>query len=194
MADSKIREKILKDAKSDAEKIIQEAKNKTEEILSQSTRRVKEIEKETENLSKDAKQREMERRLSEARMQSRKVILQEKRKIIDSVFDEAKKRLLSLNKDKYINFLSLMIREETKGENFSFVLAEKDVNRFGETFFKELLKKLNLKETEAKFEKGNFDGGCIIKKEKYEFNATVDTILGRIKERLESELQKTLFA
>ena len=56
------------------------------------------------------------------------------------------------------------------------------------------LKKLNLKETEAKFEKGDFDGGCIIKKEKYEFNATVDTILGRIKERLESELQKTLFA
>ena len=136
MADSKIREKILKDAKSDAEKIIQEAKNKTEEILSQSTKRVKEIERETENLSKDAKQREMERRSSEARMQSRKAILQEKRKIIDSVFDEAKKRLLSLNKDKYINFLSIMIKEETKGENFSFVLAEKDVNRFGKTFFK----------------------------------------------------------
>ncbi|TES92572.1 MAG: hypothetical protein E3J87_05130 [Candidatus Cloacimonadota bacterium] len=192
MTDTKIRAKILSDAKSDAEKIIKEAKNRVSEILKQAEKRTKDIEQETKNISEDVKRRELERRLSEARMASRVNLLQEKRKIIDSVFDEAKKRLLSLRKEEYITFISRMIKEEATGDNFSFILAEADVKKFGEGIFKEILEKLNFKEN-VTFEKGGFEGGCILRKEKYEFNATMDTVLGRIKEQLESKLAKTLF-
>ncbi|MBA7599737.1 V-type proton ATPase subunit E [subsurface metagenome] len=193
MTDTKIRAKILSDAKTEADKILQEAKFRADEILKQATNRAGEIEKETGVIAKDAKRKELERRLSEARMQNRKKLLQEKRRIIDSVFDEAKKRLLSLKKSEYISFIANIIKKEVKGDNFVFILAKGDVNRFGKGVFKEILEKLHFKET-IPFEKGDFDGGCILKKDKYEFNATIDTILGRIKERLESELAKTLFA
>lgn len=193
MTDTKIRAKILSDAVTEAEKILQEAKIRAEEILKQATNRAGEIEKETGIIANDAKRKELERRLSEARMQNRKILLQEKRKIIDSVFDEAKKRLLSLKKSEYISFIAKIIKKEVKGDNLVFILAKRDVNRFGKGVFKEILEKLHFKET-IPFEKGDFDGGCILKKDTYEFNATIDTILGRIKDRLESELSKTLFA
>lgn len=192
MGDNKIREKILKDAKKDAEKIINEAKIKAEEILKEAKKRVKEIEKETEALASEAKRKEMERRLSEARMENRKTLLQEKRRILDSVFEEVKKRLLSLKKSEYINFVARLIKEEMTEDNLAFILAEGDVKRFGKGIFHEILKKLNFKDNTT-FKTGIFDGGCILKKEEYEFNATVDTILDRVKERLESELAKTLF-
>ena len=41
MTDTKIRTKILNDAKSDAEKIIKEAKNAASEILKQAKKRIK---------------------------------------------------------------------------------------------------------------------------------------------------------
>ena len=193
MTDTKIRAKILSDAKTEADKILQEAKFRAEEILKQATNRAGEIEKETGVIAKDAKRKELERRLSEARMQNRKKLLQEKRRIIDSVFDEAKKRLLSLKKSEYISFIAKITKKEVKGDNLVFILAKRDVNRFSKGVFKEILEKLHFKET-IRFEKDDFDGGCILKKDTYEFNATIDTILGRIKERLESELSKTLFA
>lgn len=192
MEDNKIREKILNDAKNDAEQIINEAKDKAKQILEDAKKRVKVIEKETETLAGEARLREIERRLSGARMESRMFILNKKRQIIDALFDEAKKRLLSLKKSEYIDFIVKMIKDEAKAENFTFVLSEKDVNRFGKEIFHEILKRLNLNEN-LPFETGLFDGGCILKKERYEFNATIDTILGRVKERLESKLAEILF-
>lgn len=192
MADTKIRAKILSDAKTEAEKILQEAKIRAEEILKQSTNRAGEIEKETGVIAKDTKRKELERRLSEARMQNRKILLQEKRKIIDSVFDETKKRLLSLKKADYINFITRMIKDEVGGDKFTLILAESDIKKFGEGIYKEILKKIGSKEN-VKFEKGNFSGGCILIMETYEFNAIIETLLDKIKEKLESELAKTLF-
>jgi vacuolar-type H+-ATPase subunit E/Vma4 len=193
LTDSRIKEKILRDAKADAEKILQEAKQKAAEIVQQSKKKVQDIRAETEVIAKDAKTKEIERRLSAARMQSRRAILQEKRTIIDAVFTEAKKRLLNLKKAEYLRFIIGLIKEEVTSGQATLVLSKNDIKKHGENIGKEILKASGVKET-APIETGDFDGGCIVKRQTYEFNATLDTILIRIKEQLESELQKTLFS
>ncbi len=192
MTDSRIKEKILQDARVDAEKILQEAKQKAEEIVQQSKKKVQDIKTETEAIATKTKDKEIERRLSAARMQSRTAILREKRTIIDAVFDEAKKRLLDLKKAEYTRFIAGLIKGEVAMGNATLVLSKDDVRKHGDTIAKEILKATGAKET-VPIEKGDFDGGCIVRKETYEFNATLDTILARIKERLESQLQKALF-
>jgi V/A-type H+-transporting ATPase subunit E len=193
LTDSRIKEKILQDAKADAEKILQEAKQKAAEIVQQSKNNVQDIKAETQAIAQDTKAKEIERRLSSARMQSRRAILQEKRTIIDAVFAEAKKRLLDLKKAEYLRFIARLIKEEVATGKATLVLSKHDIKKHGETIGKEILKASGVKEM-VPIEKGDFDGGCIVKRETYEFNATLDTILARIKEQLESELQKTLFS
>lgn len=193
MADTKIKEKILNDAKSDGEKILQEAKNKVQEIISHSKQKATEIEKQTGEIAAEEKKKEIERRLSEARMENRKTLLEEKRKVIDSVFEEAKKKLLSLKKTDYINFIAKMIQTEVTKEPFTFILSEQDINRFGKGIFTEIIKKVGGGDNVA-FETSSFEGGCVLRKRTYEFNATLDTVLERIKEKLESELAKVLFS
>jgi V/A-type H+-transporting ATPase subunit E len=193
LADTKIKEKILRDAKSDGERTLQEAKNRATEILKDAKQRASEIEKQTEEIATREKKKELERRLSEARMENRKTLLKERRRIIDSVFEEAKERLLSLKKPDYIKFIAKMIKGEITKEPFTFILSEKDVKRFGKGIFTEILKKVGGSDN-ASFETGTFEGGCILRKKSYEFNATIDTVLERVKEKLESELSKVLFS
>ncbi len=193
MADSRIREKILKDAKDDANRIIKEAKEKARGIIKQATAEEMDVRKQTKELAMKAKNRELERRFSESRMHNKAQILAEKRKVIDSVFAEAKNRILLLEKREYIKFICNMIKDEVKKGKFSLVLSGKDVKRFGKGIFKEILLELGCKE-ETEFENSNFDGGCILKKDTYEFNATVDTVLHKIKESFEGELAKILFS
>lgn len=192
MTDSKIKEKILQDAETDAQKILQEAKQKADEITQQSKKKVEDIKAESKTIAQDAKTKEIERRLSAARMRSRTAILAEKRAVIDAVFEEAKKRLLDLNKAEYIKFISNLIKQEVQTGGASLVLSKNDIKKYGDGISKEILKASGTKES-IPVEKGDFDGGCIVKHQTYEFNATLDTILARIKEQLESKLQKALF-
>ncbi len=192
VGENKIQNKILEDAKAEAKKILDGANQKADEMHRQSENEVHHIREETTSLAEEAKTHEMKRRLSEARMQSRRALLQEKRNSIDAVFDETKKQLLSLKKADYIHFISNTVKEETKGDSVTIVLAENDIKRFGDSIVKEIMKSIGFK-GDIHMEKGTFDGGCIIKKDTYEFNATIDTILSKIKEMLESKLQKLLF-
>ncbi len=192
MGENKIQNKILEDAKAEAKRILDGASQKADEMHRQSENEVHHIREETASLAEEAKTREMKRRLSEARMQSRRVLLREKRNIINAVFDEAKKKLLSLKKPDYIHFISNTIKEEIKGDSVTIVLAENDIKRFGDSVVKEIMKSIGFK-GDTRTEQGTFDGGCIIKKDTYEFNATINTIFSKIKETLESKLQKLLF-
>lgn len=192
MPKSKITEKIKRDAESEAEEIIKKAEQKTQQILNQAKKEKKRIEDETKKLATETKKREMEKALSNARMQSRKKTLLEKRTIIDSVFSKAKEKLLSQNKKQYVEFISNLIKQEVKHGDSKLVLAEKDVKNYGKEIFNEILKTVNT-DKEIAFEKGSFSGGCILKKESYEFNATMDTIINKTKDELESEIAKTLF-
>jgi V/A-type H+-transporting ATPase subunit E len=189
---SKITEKIKKDAESEAQEIIKKAEQKTQEILNRAKKEKKEIEDETKKLATRTKKREIEKALSNARMQSRKKILREKRNIIDSVFRKTKEKMLSQKKKQYVEFISNLIKQEVKDVDFTLVLAENDVQNFGEGIFKEILKNLDC-DKEIPFEKGDFSGGCILRRESYEFNATMDTIINKTKEELESEIAKMLF-
>jgi V/A-type H+-transporting ATPase subunit E len=193
LTDSRIKEKILQDAKAEAESILKEAKKKSAEIVEQSKKRVQEINAETQGIARDTKSKEIERRLSAARMRSRRAILQKKRTIIDTVFSEAKKRLLLLNKADYIQFIATLIKTEVAKGNATLILSRGDVKKHGESVGKEILKASGAKDS-TPMEKGDFDGGCIVRMDTYEFNATLDTILYRIKEQLESKLQKILFS
>lgn len=192
MTDSRIKEKILRDAKADAERILQEAKDRAGEIVQQSKKRVEEIRAETEAIARETKQKEIERRLSAARMQSRRALLQEKRTVIDTVFAEAKKELLNLKTAAYVRFIAGIAKDEMTAGNPVLVLSKDDIKKHGKNIGKEILKTSGAGDG-IQVATGDFDGGCIVKHKTYEFNATLDTILSRIKERLESELQKVLF-
>jgi vacuolar-type H+-ATPase subunit E/Vma4 len=193
LADSKIKEKILRDAKDDAENILKEARESAAAIAQRSKKEVEDIKTETQTLAQETKQKEIDRRLSAARMKSRKDLLQEKRNIIDAVFDDVKKRLQELEKGAYIRFIAKLIKGEVSSGKPTLVLSEADFKKHGENVAKDILKASGAKDM-IPVEKGRFDGGCIIKHEDYEFNATLDTIISRIKEQKESALQKILFS
>ncbi len=191
-------EKILSDAEAEAEKII---KQKEEQIASEQKafdKKLSEYEKETDSLAKKAADEKKTHLLAEARMKLAKELLAEKRKIIDGLFEDAKKLLEKLPDEEYKNLMTkLMLKAVQTGSEE--VIVDKNETRINAVFISRIndtLQKKGGKKTELKLsdEKQDINAGFILKRGKIKTNASVNVILEEAKRDLEIELAKDLFS
>ena len=189
MSKESIVERILSDADAECEAILAAANARAEEIVASATARAETDRQETE-AELDALARKMlEVNAATARLDSAKVLLAEKRRVIETVYAHALERLVSLKEKE-----SLVLLERLLCAN----AEEGDEIVFDETFhFKDgaaklpIVKQLKLKISEGTVKVG---GGCILRGNHCDKDLSYPALLDADAEAHQSEIAKKLFA
>jgi len=192
----KVIEKILSDAKAEAAKIDSEVREKQAGEQAGLEQQLTDYRAQTKALAEKAGKDEKLHILAAARMQIAKEYLAEKRKILDEVFEQARRRVQSLPDGEYRGLMvQLMVAAAETGEQ-EVVIGNKE-SRIDDSLLQEVNGKLaasgkgNLRLSEHR---QNLAGGFILKRGKIKTNVSIDVLLDRARKELEIELAGRLFA
>ena len=188
-------EKILADAKAEAEKIKKQAEDKVAAEQAKLDERLIGYKKQTETLAEKAGKDEKSHILAAARMDIAKQFLTEKRKILDEVFEQARRQTQNLPDEQYHELITKLMLEvvETGDEE---IVIDKNENRIDKEFIKQVNHKLgpnhkgNLRLSD---EKQDLGGGFILRRGKIKTNVSIEVLLTQARKELEIELAKKLF-
>ncbi|MBR2341108.1 MAG: hypothetical protein IKA72_01695 [Clostridia bacterium] len=111
MATQNIVKKILSDAQIEAQGIISNAEKRRDEILSKANVVALERQLQAQTNAEGYAKSTLEKRLADARLESSKIMLKEKRKVVDSVYALALQRLLSLEKEDCLALYSALLEK-----------------------------------------------------------------------------------
>jgi V/A-type H+-transporting ATPase subunit E len=188
-------DKILADAQAEAERITGEAEEKESLEQAKLTSQLQEYKRQTEILADRAGKDEKSHILAAARMEIAGELLAEKRKILDEVFELARRQLKSLPDDEYGKLITrLMLGAVETGDEE--VILDKNENRIDQQFINMVnqqlcsSKKGNLRLSE---EEQDIEGGFILRRGRIKTNVSFDVLLDRARKELEIELAKELF-
>ena len=189
-------EKILADAKAEADKIKKQADDQEAAEQAKLTEQLDEYKKQTEILAQKAGEDEKSHVLAAARMDIAKQFLAEKRKILDEVFEQARRQLQNLPDEEYRALIKKLILDavETGDEE---VVVDTNEGRIDQEFIKEINRELgpgykgNLRLSD---ERQDLGAGFILKRGKIKTNVSMEVLLGQARKELEIELAKELFS
>ena len=171
MSIEKITSKIVSDAESIAQVTLDEAKAECDAILARAESEAEKVLREAQERGQKEKEKLISRRKAVADIDGRKIILEEKQKLITECFDRAIEQIASMEKEEYIAFLAGLVKKtgETEGE---LILNEKDAASVGTDLVK---------------------GGFLLKKGSIYINGTVEALVEEAKEDLVGEVAAQLF-
>ena len=114
-------DKILLDAKAEASAIVTAAEERSAKLLAESTLRVENTRKEVEEETQKKAGSILEKRAADARLACAKIVLEEKRAVIDAVYALALQKLLALNKEDAVRMCdNLLCRYAETGDTVYF--------------------------------------------------------------------------
>jgi len=188
-------EKILADARAEADKIKKQADDKQANEQAKLSEKLDEHKKQTEILARQAGEDEKSHILAAARMDIAKQLLAEKRKILDEVFEQARRQLQNLPDEEYHSLIKKLLLDavETGDEE---VIVDTNESRISEELIKEVNQQLgsdrkgNLK---LSGQKQNIGAGFILARGKVKTNVSIEVLLDQARKELEIELAKELF-
>jgi V/A-type H+/Na+-transporting ATPase subunit E len=189
-------QKILGDAKAEAERITQEAREKEAAEQTKLNEQLDQYGKQTENLAKKAGEDEEAHILAAARMDIAKQLLAEKRKILDEVFEQARRQVTELPDEQYRHLCTKLMLEavETGAEE---IVVDKNESRINQDFLDQVNQQLGPDRKGAlklSQERDNLGAGFILKRGKVKTNVSLEVLLDQARKELEIELAKELFA
>ena len=110
MGTEQIVNKILFDAKEGAAAIIADAESKAAKLLADASLRAESLRATTETEVAEKRKSILEKRAADARLDGAKLLLKEKRKVLDAVYDEALGRLLESSKEEQIRLIDTLLK------------------------------------------------------------------------------------
>jgi len=192
-----ISEKIISDAKIQADKIIAQAEDNANNII-------KKGKKEADNIKNIILYKYNQEAslikskiLTEANLEVKKIILSEKQKIIENVFNKALESILKLDDKDYLNIIKKMILDNIETGDETIFIDRLDKKKISESFIEDINKELK-----SKGEKGELKlstsylpikGGVVIGSGKIRKNISLEFLLKKIREELEIQISKDLF-
>jgi V/A-type H+-transporting ATPase subunit E len=196
MEAQQVTEKILADANAEAAKIKKEAAEIQAAEQAKADGQMDDYKKQTDALAQKAAKDKKLHLLASARMDIARESLAEKRKILDEVFEQARRQLQKLPDDDYRRLCSKLMHAavETGDEE---VIIDKNERRIDQDFIKQINRELgpgykgNLRLSEQKLDLG---GGFILKRGKIKNNVSLEVLLAQARKELEIELARDLFA
>lgn len=189
--------KIIKDAEVKKIEILNEASIKADEIvkkkIEEANKKASSILEKAEIESKTIK----ERIISKTDLEIRNKKLLAKQQVIEKVFEEAKKRLKSMNPNEFDKFVKNSIMSLNIDGDEEIIINVSDREKLPNKFLLELNKLLiaNGKLGKLKFnvKTHEIDGGFIISKNGIEINNSFEELVNSLKYELEYEVGKILF-
>jgi len=192
-----IKDKIIEDALHEKEKIIKEANGNIKKIRDNNQKRLNSI----KNNIKEQYEQEAELKekniITEARLEASKEILFEKQAIIEEIFKEAENRIEKLDNKKYANFMEKLILENVENGDETLYIGDNERKEINQNFINDINDKLKSKGKKGSLKLSKksmpIKGGIIIGTNEIRKNASIEVILDKIKEDIETKLNQFLF-
>lgn len=189
-------EKITARMKEDAARSLSELNAQTEQEL----RRIREesaarAEKERETAGGHAHlaaQERYERLCSAAEMETRKLTLSAKQKVLAETYDRALEILCSMPREEYLSLLVHLLKAAGGKGDEKIALSAKDRDEMGETLVERANKELNAHYTLAG-EAADIRAGLVLISEECDVNCSFETLLALSREKTERGAAKLLF-
>lgn len=197
MSINEIKEKILGDALEEKRKIQKEAEIEIEKIKSLAKKEIESIKKEIlERYNQESELKE-KKIITEAILNTKKDILSEKQAIINNVFSEALNRINKLEDEKYLSLLEKLILDNIETGEETVYIGKQERKAINHEFIKKINEKLNLQGKKGLLELSKkrlpILGGVVLGSGEVKKNASLEVILEKVKDEIETELNKFLF-
>jgi len=112
-----------------------------------------------------------------------RILLEEKRTLLDALFLQVEDQISSIKKDLYLNFVKkLILRDAPIGESILFV------NKRDYKFFQKSKRGIKLSKKTI-----DIKGGCILKGNEIEVDDSISSLVGELREEEEIVVAKELF-
>lgn len=192
-----IKEKILLDASQVKNRIWEDAKIKIEGIKKQESKENETIEYSI--LEKYRQEAELKEKkiITEARLNAKKDLLSEKQTIINNIFSETLKRIIEFDDKKYLSLIENLILENVEIGDETVYLGNQERDSINQEFIAKINGKLKKqsKRGELTISKNRLPivGGVIIGTGQIKKNASLEVVLEKTKDEMETRLNHFLF-
>jgi len=137
-----------------------------------------------------------EKILSDAQADAEKIKKEadEKEKILDEVFEQAKIQFTNLPDEEYRNVMAQLMKKATESGDEEVIIDKKE-KRINDKLINQVNQQLGNKgNLKLSKEKGNLGAGFILKRGKIKNNVSLQVLLEQARKELEIELAKELFS
>lgn len=186
-------EKILSQARGEAEKLLSEAQAKSQTEKGRLQEELAEFNAHSQKLAEQAAQDKTSRMLAAERMSQAKALLAAKNRLFDELFERVRGKIENLDAGRYAELMAGLLKRAA-GTGEKEVIIGKNENRIGP----ELIERVNGElggRTHLRLAEGRADiaGGFILSSGNVRMNASIDVIVGQLREQTEIELAGQLF-
>ncbi|MCD6106853.1 MAG: hypothetical protein J7J57_01345 [Caldisericaceae bacterium] len=171
-----------------------EKKKNIEELKKFKESKEKELSIRVGKLLSDMENETKKRIVQEIRKLER-ILLEEKRTLLNALFLQVEDQISSIKKDLYLNFVKkLILRDAPIGESILFV-NKRDYKFFNKKFIDDINEELQKSKRGIKLSKKTIDikGGCILKGNEIEVDDSISSLVGELREEEEIVVAKELF-
>ena len=181
-------DKILSDANAEALSIVAEAESKAAKLLADASSRAEKARRETEADVRQKTESIFEKKAADARLESAKLHLKEKRKTVDRVYALALDRLIALEKEDCLRLVTAILEKYAeKGDELFFAENFKYAD---EARILPVVKEKELKISETRLP---LDGGVKLVGEIADKDLSYGALLAADREEYQAELARELF-
>ncbi len=189
--------RIEAEARARGERIVADAEARSSEIMEEGQR---DALQQANSIVSDAEKKAQTQAghiLTLARLQGRRDVLAAKQEALDEAFQAALERLSQLDDDTYLQLIKQVVSAHAVRGSEEIVVNAHDRQRITADFLKGLNQELKEKGLEGTVglspDSVAITGGCILRGEDLEVNASFDAILKTLREDLEPEIAAYLF-
>ena len=188
MGKEEIIKRILSDADAEVEEILATANAGADDIIAAATARAEKERAETEEECALRAKRISEGKAAEARLDSAKILLAEKRRVIDAIYERALTKLVALKERDSLKLLERLLLENAE-EGDRIVLAENFAYEKGA----KTLPVVKDRKLVFSTERANISGGCILQGKLSDKDLSYSALLAADKDEYQAEIALKLF-
>jgi V/A-type H+-transporting ATPase subunit E len=189
--------RILRDARQRAAQIEEESRAEIRSIQSQCKETVSTLQEASRKRAEKLAGEQRERMVSMAQLDMRKEVLALKQDIIEMAFEKAISQLLEGDEENYSDLLkTLVLNADPEGDE-ELILNQKDRERMHDGFIRVLNQTLVKGGKKGKLklspESRPIKGGVILRRDRKEFNCSVESIIYAKRDELDVTVARILF-
>ena len=188
MGKEEIVNRILSDAEAEAAEILRTANERAAEIINAANKRASAERAEAEKEAGGRAKRISEGKAASARLDSAKILLAEKRRVIDEIYASALKKLLELKEKDALKLLEKLLTAHA--EQGDEVVFAKNFAYANGVVALPVIKERKLK---ISAECAEIDGGCILRGKLCDKDLSYGALLNADKEEYQSDIAASLF-
>ena len=188
MSKEAIVERILSDAEREAEAVVKSAEEKAAATVDAASRQAEKGRRESEADVKARAESIAERKAAGARLDGAKILLAEKRRVIDGIYARALERLIALGKEECLALADRLLKEYAEaGDEILFAENYRYVEDVAQLPVSEE-KKLKISKKKAMI-----DGGFVLKGKTSDKDLSYGALLAADREEYQAELAAEIF-